>query len=208
MSRKTKLASAVCIAATFASVISAHSSGAYAQEAVEDSLVPALTPPPSLDILSIPASVANAARADAPSDPAPARSLADLVANLSTPDSLSRDLDCLASAIYFEARGEPLLGQLAVGSVVVNRADSGRFPTSYCGVVYQRSQFSFIRGGRMPAINRTSLAWKQAKALATIADEGLWQSPAPDALFFHASHVRPRWKLQRVAQVSTHVFYR
>jgi spore germination cell wall hydrolase CwlJ-like protein len=208
MSRKTKLATAVCFAATIASVISAQTSGAHAQDAAPDGLVPAAAPPPSLDILAIPASIVSAARGDAADASAPVASLADLVARHSTQDGLSRDLDCLASAIYFEARGEPLIGQLAVGSVVVNRATSGRFPASYCGVVYQPSQFSFIRGGRMPSINRSSLAWTKAKALATIADEGLWQSPAPDALFFHASHVKPRWKLQRVAQVSTHVFYR
>ena len=95
-----------------------------------------------------------------------------------------------------------------MGSVIVNRAGSGRFPTTYCGVVLQPSQFSFVRGGRVPAINEASASWKQAKALATIADEGLWASPAKDALFFHASHVRPHWNLQRVAQVNTHVFYR
>lgn len=202
MSRKTSIASAVCMTAMIASVIGAHASGAHAQEASPDSLVAGLNapivPPPSLDVVTSPAAAQSA----------PPASLADLVASIAPPESLSRDLHCLASAIYFEARGEPLIGQLAVGAVVVNRADSGRFPASYCGVVYQPSQFSFVRGGKMPSINLNSTAWKNAKALATIADEGLWQSPVPDALFFHAKHVQPRWKLQRIAQVNTHVFYR
>jgi len=67
---------------------------------------------------------------------------------------VNHELECLAGAIYFEAKSESLEGQLAVGRVVINRAKSGRFPASYCGVVYQRSQFSFIRGGEMPSINR------------------------------------------------------
>jgi spore germination cell wall hydrolase CwlJ-like protein len=75
-------------------------------------------------------------------------------------------------------------------------------------VVYQRAQFSFVRGGRMPAIDTSSSAWRNAKAIARIAHEGLWDSPAEGALFFHAKYVNPRWRLTRVAQVSTHIFYR
>lgn len=212
MSRSSKVSSAVCITAMFASIAGAHASGAYAQEADPASFqIPAPLVPPPLDVIQTPAVDAShlpVADTDVKAAALGASSLAELVAAVPTPSSPSRDLECLASAIYFEARGEPLMGQLAVGSVVVNRATSGRFPTSYCGVVYQPSQFSFVRGGRIPAINRDSVAWKHAKALATIADEGLWASPARDALFFHATHVRPGWKLQKVAQVSTHVFYR
>jgi N-acetylmuramoyl-L-alanine amidase len=137
-----------------------------------------------------------------------ASSLAELVGRVGQPEALSRDMECLAGAIYFEARGEPLSGQLAVGRVIVDRSQSRRFPASYCGVVYQPSQFSFVRGGRMPAINQSSRAWQEARAIAVIADRDLWESPAKGALFFHAKHVRPGWKLQRVAQVNTHVFYR
>jgi hypothetical protein len=137
-----------------------------------------------------------------------AKSLAELVSTISTDGEMSSDMHCLASAIYFESRGEPLDGQLAVGQVVINRAESGRFPSSYCGVVYQRAQFSFVRGGRMPAINTSSEAWHRAKAIARIAHENLWQGPAEGALFFHATHVRPGWRLTRVGQVSRHVFYR
>lgn len=137
-----------------------------------------------------------------------AASLAELVANIPTDGEMEGDMHCLASAIYFESRGEPLDGQLAVGQVVINRAESGRFPTSYCGVVYQRAQFSFVRGGRMPAINTSSDAWRNAKAIARIAHEGLWQGPAEGALFFHATHVQPGWRRTRIARVNRHVFYR
>ncbi len=139
---------------------------------------------------------------------ATANSLAELVKAISTIGPLSEDMRCLAGAIYFESKGEPLHGQLAVGRVIVNRAASNRFPASYCGVVFQRSQFSFIRGGRMPAINTGTRAWRNAVAIAHIADEGSWESPAKGALFFHARYVSPGWRLQRVAQVENHIFYR
>lgn len=137
-----------------------------------------------------------------------ARSLEELVATFPTEGELSSDMHCLAGAIYFESRGEPLAGQLAVGEVIVNRSESERFPDSYCGVVYQRGQFSFVRSGRMPAINTSSDAWRRARAIARIAHEGLWESPAEGALFFHATHVNPRWRLTRIGQVNRHIFYR
>ena len=146
---------------------------------------------------------------DSLADPADrAASLHELVASIPTEGALSKDMQCLAGAIYFESRGEPLRGQLAVGRVIVNRAESDSFPSTYCDVVYQRSQFSFVRGGRMPAIKTSSTAWHRAKAIAKIAHEGLWDSPAKGALYFHATYVRPRWRLTRVAQVDTHIFYR
>ncbi|MCB2059237.1 MAG: cell wall hydrolase [Novosphingobium sp.] len=138
----------------------------------------------------------------------PARTLAELVAAQPMRAELSRDMHCLAGAIYFEARGESLAGQLAVGSVIVERANSGRFPDSYCGVVFQRSQFSFVRGNRMPKIRTRSAAWRNAVAIAQIADGGSWESPADGALFFHATRVRPGWRLTRIARVDNHVFYR
>ncbi len=137
-----------------------------------------------------------------------ADSLSELVAQIPVSGAMSKDMRCLASAIYFEARGEPLQGQLAVGRVIVNRAASNRFPTSYCGVVYQRSQFSFVRRGSIPPIKTGSLAWRKAQAIATIADQGLWDSPVQGALFFHAASVKPGWRLTRLARVSSHIFYR
>lgn len=134
--------------------------------------------------------------------------LAELVAGQDGAVGLSRELECLAGAVYFEAKSETLEGQLAVGRVIVNRARSGRFPASYCGVVFQRSQFSFVRGSAIPALNRASRAWKNAVAVARIADEGSWTGPAEGALFFHATRVSPNWRLTRVARIDNHVFYR
>jgi N-acetylmuramoyl-L-alanine amidase len=135
-------------------------------------------------------------------------SLAALAAAQPQSDELTREMHCLAGAIYFEARGERLSGQLAVGRVIVERASSDRFPESYCGVVFQRSQFSFTRGNRMPAIRTASDAWRDAVAIAQIADSGSWESPVEGALFFHATRVSPGWRLQRLTQIGNHVFYR
>lgn len=139
--------------------------------------------------------------------PASAAKLAALVTAQSQPADLPRELNCLAGAVYFEAKSEALTGQLAVGRVIVARSKSGRFPNSYCGVVYQPSQFSFVRGSAMPAINTGSRGWKNAVAIAQIAHEGSWQSPVEGALFFHAARVSPRWHASRIAQIGNHIFY-
>ena len=149
--------------------------------------------------------------ADTPTDsaaPIRASSLTALVDAQPQPADLSRELNCLAGAIFFEAKSESLPGQLAVGRVIVARSKSGRFPNSYCGVVFQRSQFSFVRGGGMPAISRSSRQWKNAVAIARIAHEGSWKSPAEGALFFHAAYVSPGWHLTRIARIDNHVFSR
>ena len=134
--------------------------------------------------------------------------LAETVAKLRSTEVASRELECLAGAIYFESKSESLHGQLAVGHVIANRANSGRFPSSYCGVVFQRSQFSFVRGRSMPAIARGGLQWKNAVAIAKIVDQQLHTSPIGKALFFHARRVSPGWRLTRVATLGNHVFYR
>ncbi|RHW17647.1 cell wall hydrolase [Sphingomonas gilva] len=134
--------------------------------------------------------------------------LSAAVAAQDTPGTLDRELECLASATYFESRGEPLEGQLAVAEVIINRAESGRFADSICGVVHQPGQFSFVRGGKMPPVNRNSDAWEEAVAVAQIAQDEAWESKASDALFFHARRVSPRWRLKRVAAVGNHIFYR
>ncbi|MBT8426668.1 MAG: cell wall hydrolase [Erythrobacter sp.] len=139
-----------------------------------------------------------------------ADSLRELVAAMPAAGELSDEMRCLAGAVYFESRGEPLHGQLAVAQVVINRAESSRFPSSYCGVVYQRAQFSFVRGGTMPRIRTGTAAWTRAKAIARIAHQGMWDSEAEDSLYFHATYVKPRWasKKTRRAAIKTHIFYR
>lgn len=208
MSRKFKFASAISVAATFITALfSADGSRATAQvyEAPLALVEPAVKYTAQPIIQPLPEAVAPERRNEPAVD---ADTLAELVEATPMPAEISRELNCLAGAIYFESKSEPLTGQLAVGRVVVARSKSGRFPGSYCGVVYQPSQFSFIRRGAMPPINRSSRDWQDAVRIAAIADSGSWKSPVEGALFFHASRVSPGWRMTRLAQVGAHVFYR
>ena len=139
-----------------------------------------------------------------------AGSLHELVGMIDTAAPMDAEMRCLAGAVYFEARGEPLAGQLAVAQVIVNRTEDGRFPRSYCGVVAQPGQFSFMRGRRMPAVREGSPAWDRAVAVAQIAHKGMWESEAGRAVFFPARYVKPGWSRTktRLAQIDTHIFYR
>ena len=136
------------------------------------------------------------------------RSLAELVSDLAGAESPDEESDCLARAVYWESKGEPLAGQLAVAEVIINRSESGRFASTICGVVRQRGQFSFVRGGHIPAAPQGSRDWRTAVAIARIAREDLANGGAPRALFFHARSAHPGWRLTRVASVGNHIFYR
>ena len=184
--------------------------------AVETASLPTLVEPQVLDTDSVvdavasgdaPLSSPDAEDADTAVDSS--QSLSDLVAAMRSSDPGSRELECLAVGVYFESKSEPLAGQLAVGEVIENRANSnGRFPSSYCGVLFQRGQFSFVRGKSWPAVNRSSRQWQNAVAIAKIVDRDLKDSAVGNALFFHAKRVSPRWRLKRVASVGNHIFYR
>ena len=118
------------------------------------------------------------------------------------------ELNCLAIGVYYESKGEPLEGQLAVAEVILNRTESGRFPRSVCGVLKQRGQFSFVRGGQLPQPPESARAWKTALAVAKVARSDMWDSRVSKALFFHARHVSPGWRRARVGSVGNHIFYR
>jgi spore germination cell wall hydrolase CwlJ-like protein len=214
MSKQLRQASTIAVAAMIVSIVfSANGSGASAQTTAAVN-----KQEPTLQIISQPVvqplpaeaqqPAVEADRADLESQPIKASSLAEMVASQPQPAELSHELHCLAGAIYFEAKSESLAGQLAVGRVIVARSKSGRFPNSYCGVVYQPSQFSFVRGSSMPAIPRSSKQWKNAVAVAQIAHANAWRSPVEGALFFHASYVSPGWRLTRLGRIDNHVFYR
>ena len=217
MKSKLNLASMLAIGATVVTaMVGAGNTGAAAQDKVPDGLEivsrfsPEYTSQPMVQPLP---EDGNDEMALPPVDGAQtphasATTLAALVSAQPQPGELSREMQCLAGAIYFEARGESLNGQLAVGRVIVARSKSGRFPDSYCGVVFQRSQFSFVQGNRMPQIRTASRDWRDAVAIAQISHAGSWRSPAEGALFFHATHVSPGWRLSRVARIENHVFYR
>ncbi len=155
------------------------------------------------DQLTAPAEAEEAAEAIDPK-----ADLSTLVAQLRGSDPGGRQMECLAAGIYFESKGEPLAGQLAVGEVIANRASSGRFADTYCGVLFQRGQFSFVRGKSWPRINKQGRQWKTAVAIAKIVDQDLKDSAVGKALFFHAKRVSPGWRLKRVATIGNHIFYR
>lgn len=134
--------------------------------------------------------------------------LAALVETNAAETAVDAEEKCLASAIFYEARSESFEGQLAVAQVILNRFESGRFARSICGVVLQPGQFSFVRGGAIPEISKTSKDWREALAIARIAQARLHRSGVNDALFFHATHVNPKWRLSRVTSIGNHVFYR
>lgn len=138
------------------------------------------------------------------------RPLADQVEAYGRVETDNEEQDCLASAVYFEARGEPIEGQLAVAEVVLNRTVSGRYPTTICGVVVQPAQFSFVRNRRIPAANRTSDAWRRAVAIARIAQDKTTTQLSNDVLWYHADYVAPGWgrRLNRSTKIGLHIFYR
>lgn len=123
--------------------------------------------------------------------------------NAATP-AQDKELDCLATAVWFESRGEPLEGQLAVAQAVVNRARSGRWGNSMCSVIRAPGQFSFAPD----RVQRNRPTFAIAAAVARIAVMGLWHEIAEGAHSFHAARLNPGWRLKRVAKVGNHIFYR
>jgi spore germination cell wall hydrolase CwlJ-like protein len=124
-------------------------------------------------------------------------------------------LQCLAEAIYFESRGEPLEGQVAVAEVVLNRVDDRRFPKSVCGVTNQGvgsgrgCQFSYACDGSSDAM-KSAVARERAKKLAGLMLAGRPRTVTDGATYFHTRSVRPSWsrKFARTTTIGHHIFYR
>jgi hypothetical protein len=123
---------------------------------------------------------------------------------------------CLAEAIYFEARGEAVRGQMAVAQVVLNRAFSGKYPNTVCGVVYQNAhrrlhcQFTFACDG-IPDIVREPDMWERAKTIAAeMLDGKLWLPEVGKATHYHAHWVHPGWvrEMTKMHRLGVHTFYR
>ena len=133
-----------------------------------------------------------------------------LVDRYSAGEPLDEQGNCLATAVYFEARGESLDGQLAVARVVMNRAASGRYPPDYCGVVKQPAQFSFVRHGEFPSIDTASAAWSRAQGIARLAVANVIPSVDSSVLWYHADYVAPSWghRLNVVEKIGAHIFFR
>jgi len=129
----------------------------------------------------------------------------------------SKEMKCLADAIYFEARGEPELGRIAVAQVVLNRLKNPAYPNTICGVVYQnqnrrnRCQFSFACDGIRERITSKG-AWAEAQALAkrVMDDEKtLFIKDVGASTHYHATYVRPRWAryMTKKEKIGRHIFY-
>lgn len=123
---------------------------------------------------------------------------------------------CLAQAIYFEARSEPLAGQAAVAQVVFNRIRSGLYPTTICGVVFQNSErylrceFTFTCEGKSLDVTDAG-SWATAVRLARDVTEGrIYNTAVGDATHYHADYVNPRWAayLEKLDVIGRHIFYR
>jgi len=135
-----------------------------------------------------------------------------LVDRFSAGSPLDEQANCIAVAVYHEARGESLDGQLAVAKVIMNRALSGKYPTNWCGVVKQPWQFSFVnpRTGVYPSIDEGSASWRKALGVTRLAIADVLPTVSNDVLWYHATYVSPSWgrRLNLAQRIGTHIFYR
>jgi hypothetical protein len=130
--------------------------------------------------------------------------------------SRAKSEKCLAEAVYFEARGEAVRGQIAVAQVILNRAFSGKYPDTVCGVVYQNKhrhlacQFTFACDGH-PDVIREPDMWERAQKIAkAMLDGRLWLPEVDRSTHYHAYWVRPSWvnEMKRNWKYGVHTFYR
>ena len=130
-------------------------------------------------------------------------------------ERLTTDVHCLAQNIYHEARGEPMVGKLAVGHVVLNRMADRRFPRLACSVIKQggenprhRCQFSWWCDGRSDRA-RNREAWQESMVLAYLIRAGITKDPTDGALWYHASYVSPSWAraMKLNVKIGKHIFY-
>jgi spore germination cell wall hydrolase CwlJ-like protein len=137
-------------------------------------------------------------------------------ASLVDPGSMDRERRCLAEAVYFESRSEPEAGQAAVAQVVLNRVQSGLYPTSICGVVYQNRhhykacQFSFACEGKSLRVTEPE-SWASAVRIANeVMDGRTYLTEVGRSTHYHATYVKPRWAraLTRMDMIGRHIFYR
>ena len=128
----------------------------------------------------------------------------------------AKEQKCLAEGIYFEARGEPELGQAAVAQVILNRVRNPTYPDTICGVVYQnkhlrnRCQFSFACDG-IPDRIYSKRAFKTAERIAAkVTDGDIWIEEVGDSTHYYANYVSPRWArtMKKMETIGAHLFYR
>ena len=122
---------------------------------------------------------------------------------------------CLAEALYFEARGETIKGQFAVAEVILNRVQSERFPNTPCGVIRQgtgrkyQCQFTYTCDGRKEVIAEKQ-AYERVAKVARLAMDGAAESLTDGATYYHTTAVRPSWarRFTQTTKIGVHLFYR
>ncbi|GER00763.1 hypothetical protein JCM17845_13860 [Iodidimonas gelatinilytica] len=181
-------------------------------------LLPAILPAPGSHSAVTPPHLPVMAM-EGPVEPTPQKAPASLLEAIALvesrlPPKLEGEARCLAQAVYFEARSEPVKGQLAVAQVVLNRVESPLWPNSICAVVFQnehrpnRCQFSFACDG-LSDNPHNQAAWQESRLVAAVALERMWRDMSDQATHYHADYVAPYWKdhMRKTAQYGRHVFY-
>lgn len=139
----------------------------------------------------------------------------DMLVTHTRADIEQENLQCLALNIYWEARSEPMAGQLAVAAVTLNRVQDPRFPSDICSVVRQGGevrrhgcQFSWWCDGKDDEPLEFN-AWRQAMTVARLSSAGIVDDPTQGALWYHADYVSPGWSqaMEPVTRIGRHIFY-
>ena len=134
-----------------------------------------------------------------------------------TAEVRNKQLECLARNIYYEAGNQPFEGKVAVAQVTINRAESGQFPKDICQVVYQKNvvyervlcQFSWYCETATMMKPRNTAVFKESEMVARqVLLEGFRLPSLKNALYFHATHINPKWNREKVAVIAGHVFYK
>ena len=134
-----------------------------------------------------------------------------------TAEVRNKQLECLARNIYYEAGNQPFEGKVAVAQVTINRAESGQFPKDICQVVYQKNvvyervlcQFSWYCETATMMRPKNSAVFKESEMVARqVLLEGFRLPSLKNALYFHATHINPKWNREKVAVIAGHVFYK
>ena len=134
-----------------------------------------------------------------------------------TAEVRNKQLECLARNIYYEAGNQPFEGKVAVAQVTINRAESGQFPKDICQVVYQKNvvyervlcQFSWYCETATMMRPKNTAVFKESEMVARqVLLEGFRLPSLKNALYFHATHINPKWNREKVAVIAGHVFYK
>jgi len=198
----TAVSAKIAIAAVDPSAVASPAPDTAAVNAIDSAAAPAAPLPATLS------KQLAYAREDAPITQFPNYPVSDKYS--------ARDMNCLAQAVYFEARGEAYRGQVAVAQVVMNRLAHPLYPKTICNVVFQDAdhrnacQFSFACDGIPETINEPG-PWKQAEEIAQkVASGELYLPEVGDATHYHAVYVYPDWapRLKRVTKIGMHIFYK